>query len=416
MLANGARPEQLDDPHYVNVSAPLDEADCFDAAFFGYSAREASIMEPQHRVFLECAYHALEDAAYDSRRREGLVGVYGGSTMNTYILHNVMPHADDVVALVGDLQTMIGNDKDYLTTRVSYKLDLRGPSVAVQTACSTSLVAVHMACRALLDEECEMALAGGASIRMPHAAGYLANPGGTSSPDGHCRTFDEDAGGSVVGSGAGVVVLRRLADALRDGDQIHAVIRGSAINNDGQAKASFTAPSIDGQSRAVQRALQRAGVSAEEISGRGARHGHPARRPYRSRCSHPGVPLLDGRTRLLLDRLRQAQHRPSRRGRWRGGPHQDGPQPQASQGAPAGELSQAQPQAGPRRLAIPGGHRTHAAGVRPALLASVNSLAMGEPTPTSSWKRRPPAGPASRPHAGAIPFCSQPPRRRASRS
>ncbi|MFF8614362.1 type I polyketide synthase [Streptomyces sp. NPDC015350] len=266
MLANGARPEQLDDPHYVDVSAPLDDADCFDAAFFGYSAREASIMEPQHRVFLECAYHALEDAAYDSRRHRGLVGVYGGSTMNTYILHNVMPHADDVVALVGDLQTMLGNDKDYLTTRVSHKLDLRGPSVAVQTACSTSLVAVHMACRALLDEECDTALAGGASIRMPHAAGYLANPGGTSSPDGHCRTFDEDAGGSVVGSGAGVVVLRRLADALRDGDRIHAVVRGSAINNDGQAKASFTAPSIDGQSRAVQRALQRAGVTAEEIS------------------------------------------------------------------------------------------------------------------------------------------------------
>ena len=265
MLANGARPDLVDDPHYVNASAPLDDGDCFDAEFFGYSAREASIMEPQHRLFLECAYHALEDAAYDSRRDDGLVGVFGGSTMNTYVLHNVMPHADGVVALVGDLQIMVGNDKDYLTSRVSYKLDLRGPSLAVQTACSTSLVAVHMACRALLDDECDTALAGGSSMRMPHAAGYLANPGGTASADGHCRAFDAGAAGSVVGSGVGVVVLRRLADALRDGDQIHAVIRGSAINNDGRAKASFTAPSVEGQSRAVLRALSRAGVSAREI-------------------------------------------------------------------------------------------------------------------------------------------------------
>ncbi|GGX75461.1 type I polyketide synthase [Streptomyces hiroshimensis] len=265
MLANGARPDLVDDPYYVNASAPLEDADRFDAAFFGYSAREASIMEPQHRVFLECAYHALEDAAYDSRREDLLVGVFGGSTMNTYILHNVMPHAEDVVGLVGDLQTMVGNDKDYLTTRVSHKLDLRGPSLAVQTACSTSLVAVHVACRSLVDQECDIALAGGASVRMPHAAGYLANPGGTSSPDGHCRAFDADAGGSVVGTGVGVVVLKRLADALRDGNQIHAVIRGSAVNNDGQAKASFTAPSVDGQSRAVERALRRAGVEARDI-------------------------------------------------------------------------------------------------------------------------------------------------------
>ena len=265
MLANGARPDLVDDPNYVNASAPLDDGHAFDAKFFGYSAREASIMEPQHRIFLECAYHALEDAAYDSHRFDGLIGVFGGSTMNTYILHNVMPNARGVVDVVGDLQIMIGNDKDYLTTRVSHKLDLRGPSIAVQTACSTSLVAVHLACRALLDDECDMALAGGSSMRMPHAAGYLANPGGTSAADGHCRAFDADAAGSVVGSGVGGVVLKKLADALRDGDQVHAVIRGSAINNDGQAKASFTAPSVDGQSRAVLRALRRAGVSAREI-------------------------------------------------------------------------------------------------------------------------------------------------------
>jgi phthiocerol/phenolphthiocerol synthesis type-I polyketide synthase E len=266
MLANGARPGLVDDPYYVNASASLDQGFCFDAEFFGYSSREASIIDPQHRIFLECSYHALEDAAYDSARYAGLIGIFGGSTMNTYILNNVVPRAADVVALLGDLQIMVGNDKDYLTTRVSHKLDLRGPSIAVQTACSTSLVAVHMACRALIDDECDIALAGGSSMRMPHAAGYLANPGGTSSADGHCRAFDADASGSVVGSGVGVVVLRRLADAVRDGDQIHAIIRGTAVNNDGRAKASFTAPSINGQARVIEQAVKRAGVSARDIS------------------------------------------------------------------------------------------------------------------------------------------------------
>ena len=266
LLARGVRPGLVDDPHYVAASADLDDADCFDAAFFGYSAREASVIDPQHRIFLECAYHALEDAGYGSRRYGGLVGLYAGCTMNTYLLYNVMARSADVVATIGDLQTMVGNDKDYLTTRVSYKLDLRGPSVDVQSACSSSLVAIHMACRALLDQECDIALAGGSSVRVPLAGGYLANPGGTSSPDGHCRAFDADAAGSVVGNGVGVVVLKRLADAVRDGDRIEAIVLGSAINNDGQAKASFTAPSVEGQSRAVTRALRRAGVSARDIA------------------------------------------------------------------------------------------------------------------------------------------------------
>ncbi|MFG2012753.1 type I polyketide synthase [Micromonospora sp. NPDC048868] len=266
LLERGVRPDLVDNPHYVPASAALDDADRFDAGFFGYSAREASIMDPQHRIFLECAYHAMEDAACDTHRYRGQIGIFAGCTMNTYLLYNVMAHTDDVVAMVGDLQTMVGNDKDFLATRVSHRLDLRGPSVTVQTACSSSLVAIHLATRALLDDECDMALAGGASVRLPLAAGYLANPGGTSSPDGHCRAFDAGAAGSVLGNGAGVVVLKRFADALRDGDQIYAVIRGSAINNDGQAKASFTAPSIEGQSRAVTRALARAGVSARDIS------------------------------------------------------------------------------------------------------------------------------------------------------
>lgn len=265
MLENGAAEHLVDDPYWVNASAPLEDPFAFDAGFFGYSAREAETMDPQHRVFLECAYHGLEEAGYDPARFDGSVGVYAGATMNTYVHHNLMAHGD-VFNVIGDLQTMIGNDKDFLATRVSYKLDLRGPSVSVQTACSSSLVAVHMASRALLDHECDMAIAGGSSIRMPHGAGYLANPGGTSSPDGHCRTFDEQSAGSVTGSGAGVVVLRRLSDALRDGDRIHAIIRGSAINNDGSSKASFSAPSVEGQARVIERALSRAQLDARKVS------------------------------------------------------------------------------------------------------------------------------------------------------
>ncbi|MFH0244295.1 type I polyketide synthase [Streptomyces sp. HK10] len=264
MIARGAAEPLVDDPAWVNASAPLRDPDAFDAAFFGHAAREASTMDPQHRIFLECAYHAMEESGYDTERYDGLIGVYAGATMNTYVHYNLMPNGE-VFDVIGDLQTMIGNDKDFLATRVSYKLDLRGPSLSVQTACSSSLVAVHMACRALLDDECDMALAGGSSLRMPHGAGYLANPGGTSAPDGHCRAFDEDSGGSVPGSGAGAVVLKRLADALRDGDHVHAVIRGTAVNNDGRSKASFTAPSVDGQARVMIRALQRAGLTARDI-------------------------------------------------------------------------------------------------------------------------------------------------------
>ena len=264
MLARGASEEQVDDEYWVNASAPLRDAESFDASFFGYSAREAAVMDPQHRIFLECAHHGLEDSGYDPTRYPGLIGVYAGATMNTYVHYNLMANAD-VVSVIGDLQTMIGNDKDYLSTRVSYKLDLRGPSMAVQTACSSSLVAVHMACRALLDDECDMALAGGTSLRMPHGAGYLANPGGTSARDGHCRAFDEAAAGSVTGSGTGVVVLKKLDAALRDGDTIHAVIRGTAVGNDGGTKASFTAPSIEGQARTMVRAIQRAGLEARDI-------------------------------------------------------------------------------------------------------------------------------------------------------
>ncbi|MER7276911.1 SDR family NAD(P)-dependent oxidoreductase [Dactylosporangium sp. NPDC000244] len=264
LRARGVPEHLLENPRYVKASAVLEGAEDFDAAFFGYSNREAEVMDPQHRVFLECAHAALEDSGYDPRRYAGLIGVYGGSTMNTYLPMNLMA-GGGVVDVVGDLQIMVGNDKEYLTSRVSYKLDLRGPSCVVQTACSSSLVAVHVAVQALLSGECDMALAGGSSIRMPVGGGYLHQPGGTSSPDGHCRAFDADSGGSVVGSGAGVVVLKHLADALRDGDHIYAVVKGSAVNNDGATKASFTAPSVLGQAQAAAGAVRAADVDPADI-------------------------------------------------------------------------------------------------------------------------------------------------------
>jgi phthiocerol/phenolphthiocerol synthesis type-I polyketide synthase E len=264
LLARGVSPELVSNPDFVPAGGVLEDADRFAASFFGYVAREAETIDPQHRVFLECAWEALEDAGCDSERYEGLIGVYAGSTMNTYMLVNLMGNRN-VLDLVGDLQTMIGNDKEYLATRVSYKLDLRGPAYGVQTACSTSLVAIHVAAQALLAGECDVALAGGASVRLPQGGGYLYQPGSTSSPDGHCRTFDARAAGSVVGSGAGVVVLKLLDDAIADGDTVHAVIKGSAINNDGAGKASFTAPSVNGQATAVANAIDMAGVEADSI-------------------------------------------------------------------------------------------------------------------------------------------------------
>jgi len=222
-------------------------------------------MDPQQRIFLECAWEALELAGYDAERYEEPVGVFAGVDMNSYLFSNVMPNKD-VVDLIGGYQTMIASDKDYLSTRVSYKLNLRGPSLTVQTACSTSLVAVHVACQSLLNGECRMALAGGVSVTVPHRTGYLYQEGGIGSPDGHCRTFDALARGTVGGSGVGVVVLKRLEDALADGDRVHAVIRGSAINNDGSDKVGYTAPSVEGQAKVISDALAMACVSPETIT------------------------------------------------------------------------------------------------------------------------------------------------------
>jgi acyl transferase domain-containing protein/acyl carrier protein len=263
LTKQGIDPSVLNDPSVVKAAARIDGIDLFDASFFGYSPREAEAIDPQQRIFLECADEALECSGHDPDRFEGLVGVYGGSGVNTYLMRILAQPWGDAAQ---NLNSTLGNDKDYLCTRVSYKLNLRGPSVCVQSACSTSLVAVHLACQGLLDYECDMALAGGVSVRAPQPLFYRYLEGSIMSPDGHCRAFDADARGTVFGNGAGVVVLRRLEDALKDGDNIFAVIKGSAINNDGAAKVGYTAPGVEGHVEVIRTAWARADVDPSTIS------------------------------------------------------------------------------------------------------------------------------------------------------
>jgi acyl transferase domain-containing protein/thioesterase domain-containing protein len=280
LIAAGATLSDLANPDYVKRAAVLDDVPMFDASFFGFSPRDASIMDPQHRHFLECAWEALEDAGHPPRLFDGSIGVFAGSGMNTYLIHNLLAN-HRLLETAGLFQLkQTGNDKDVLATRVSYQLDLRGPSINVQTACSTSLVAVHLACQSLLNYECDMALAGGVTIEFPHGQGYIYRDGEILSRDGHCRPFDEASSGTVFGSGLGVVVLRRLEDALADHDHIHAVILGSAINNDGARKVGYLAPSVEGQAEVIAEALEIAGVTADDISyieahGTGTRVGDP---------------------------------------------------------------------------------------------------------------------------------------------
>jgi acyl transferase domain-containing protein/thioesterase domain-containing protein/acyl carrier protein len=254
----------LNHPDFVNAGGVLDEIELFDASFFGFNPREAEAIDPQKRLFLECAWQALEDAGYDPETFDGSIGVYAGTNSSTY-LFNLLANPD-LLALMGGFQVMIGNDNDYLTTHVSYKLNLKGPSVVVQTACSTSLVAVCMACQSLLEHQCDMTLAGGVGIRVPQTSGYLYQEGLVNSPDGHCRTFDAKAKGTVGGNGLGIVVLKRLADAVADRDNIHAIIKGSAINNDGALKVGFTAPSVEGQAGVIAMAQTMAEVDPETIT------------------------------------------------------------------------------------------------------------------------------------------------------
>jgi acyl transferase domain-containing protein/acyl carrier protein len=264
LAASGLDPAALDHPNFVNAGSILKDIDMFDAGFFGFTPREAESLDPQKRLFLECAWQALEEAGYDPSRYDGPIGAYAGCAMSSYLYQ--LERNQELIDLLGVIQILIGNDKDYLTTLVSYKLDLKGPSLSIQTTCSTSLVAVCVACQALLNEECDMALAGGVCVRVPQKTGYYHEPGGIYSPDGHCRVFDSKAGGVVFGNGVGVVVLKRLADALDDRDDIHAVIRGAAINNDGARKASYAAPGVDGQAEVIAKAQRMAGVQPLDIS------------------------------------------------------------------------------------------------------------------------------------------------------
>lgn len=266
LIAAGVDPAQLTDPAYVKAGAVLPDMEQFDAAFFGFSPREAAIMDPQHRHFLECCWLALEDAGHLPEQFDGAIGVYAGSGHNAYLPYNLLSNPQLVRSVGFFLLRHTGNDKDFLTTRASYLLDLKGPSVNVQTACSTSLVAIHMGCQGLLNGECDMVLAGGVTIELPHRQGYLYQEGEILSPDGHCHAFDAGSQGTVFGSGVGIVVLRRLADALADGDHIHAVIKGSAINNDGSGKVGYLAPSVDGQAQAIAEALAVANVPADTIT------------------------------------------------------------------------------------------------------------------------------------------------------
>jgi len=265
LLRAGEPLHRIKNPNYVPAAAKLDNFEMFDGDFFGLSPKESAIMDPQHRQFLECSWEAMENAGHPPESIDGPVGVYAGCGMGSYFYFNICSNPDLVEDTGMFLLRHTGNDKDFLSTRLSHILNLKGPSINIQTACSTSLVATHYACQSLQNGECDMALAGGVTVELPHGRGYIFQEGEILSPDGHCHAFDHRAQGTVFGSGVGVVVLRRIEDALRDGDHIWAVIKGSAINNDGSDKAGYLAPSVDGQAAAIAEAHAMADVTADTI-------------------------------------------------------------------------------------------------------------------------------------------------------
>src|SRR5688572_10243765 len=264
LIASGVNPALLEAPNFVKAGGVLDDVEYFDAAFFGFSPREAELMDPQYRFFLETTWEALEDAGYNPDNYEGAIGIYSGMSMNEYLLNNLITNRD-LIASKSPVQLRILNDKDFLSSLTAYKLNLKGPSITVQAACATSLVATSLAFQSLLTYQCDMALAGGVSIGSPPKNGYFQQEG-VYSPDGHCRAFDAGAAGAVYGSGVGMVVLKRLEDAISDGDRIYAVIKGAAVNNDGSLKVGYTAPSIDGQAEVVALTQAIAGVNPETIT------------------------------------------------------------------------------------------------------------------------------------------------------
>ncbi|MET2717226.1 beta-ketoacyl synthase N-terminal-like domain-containing protein [Streptomyces harbinensis] len=264
LVTAGVPAGEREDPHYVPVWSGIEGADLFDAEFFGYTPREAALIDPQHRLLLECAWHALEDAGHHPGTFAGDIAVYAGCGMNLYLLDHVLPHRD-LVRATGRFTVAVSSDKDNLSTRLSYKLNLTGPSLTVQSNCSTGPVALHHAVNALLNHECDMALVGTSSVKNPQPRGYLHEPGGTSTPDGVCRSFDEGANGYFLGDGVGAVVLRRREDAERSGDRVYALIKGSAVTNDGGTRPGYAAPSKAGQAAAVERALRVADVAPASL-------------------------------------------------------------------------------------------------------------------------------------------------------
>ncbi|MFM9034245.1 MAG: type I polyketide synthase [Mycobacterium sp.] len=271
LIAEGVGEKALANRSYVRRAALMSGIEDFDAGFFGFTPQAARMLDPQHRLFLQSAWHALEDAGYDPAGIDATVGVFGTSSASGYLLHNLMSHYDHSMvfgqgASFDMVSLSLNSDKDHLATRVAHQLNLRGPAMAVQTACSSSLVAVHLACQSILNGECEMALAGGSSIRIPHRVGYWYEPGSMVSPTGHCRPFDIRSDGTIFGSGVGVVVLKPLQDAIDDGDRIHAVIRGSALNNDGATKMNYAAPTAAGQAEVIAEAHAVAEVDAATVS------------------------------------------------------------------------------------------------------------------------------------------------------
>lgn len=277
LLAAGIKPEDIQQPNYVRAGTVLENIDRFDASFFGFTPREAEIMDPQYRLFLECSWEALEVAGYDIERFDGLVGVFAGSGYKNYLLHHIMPN-QSITSMMSEFQLSLFHEQDVLATQIAYKLNLKGPVLTVQSFCSTSLAAVHLAGQSLLTYDCDIALAGGVALNALQLKGYFYEEGTVVSPDGHCYPFDARAHGSVMSSAVAVVALKRLRDALTDGDHIYAILRGSAMTNDGNRRVNYTAPGVDGQAAAIASALSNAGVHPEtlayiEANGTGTRLG-----------------------------------------------------------------------------------------------------------------------------------------------
>ena len=264
LIASGVSPDLFNDPDYVRRGMPLEGADCFDAEFFGYHPKEAALMDPQHRIYLQTAYAALQDAGIDPENHKERIGVFGGIARNTYLVNNVITHLNYFQS-VDDFQLGITLEKDFPATRVAYKLNLKGPAINVQTACSSSGVALHLACQSIRNGDCEIAVVGGGRIQPPFA-GHLHKEGHALSPDGYCRTFDADANGMVRGNGMSFIIIKKLETAIENQDQLYGLIRSTAINNDGQDKIGFTAPGISGQSTAIMEAYLRADIDPNTIS------------------------------------------------------------------------------------------------------------------------------------------------------